>query len=374
MSSGISRRRTAKAQRRKKVLAERRGAARGSAGPSRTERMRRAASAPLHACLVQDGLFERGNGTLILARRRGAGTLSVSLFLLDVYCLGIKDAFFREAGLTDFEVLIESCGAEAPFADVEPSYARKLLRDLAAYARSIGMEPAEEYAASELLFGDIRADDCDVDFQFGFEGKPLYIPGPTDTPAQINRRIKQMEQHLGEDGFVFASPFDDFGDESFDDDFDDDVLDEDLDDDLDDEADDDWDAPGYDPDVAPDPAAWLALDEGERVYLVRAYHKRAGIRGPKASVHATIHAVVENQAALGDELPVRRTIERLMTEGLDRHEAIHAIGSVLIGRLFELAKDESADTEFSQAAYNAEIERLTAESWRASFEDDDEAP
>ena len=372
MSSRIARRRAAKAQRRKKVLAERRGAAHGSTRSSRAERTRRAASAPLHACLLQDGLFERGNGTLILARRSGVGTIATSLFLLDVYCLGIKDAFFREADAAEFEAMIEACGAETPFADVDPSYARKLLRDLAAYARSIGLEPVAEFAASELLFGDIRADDCNVDFQFGFEGKPLYIPGPTDTPAQIRRRIKQLEQHLGEDGFVFASPLDDFGDESFDDNFDDDVLDEDLDDDFDDEAVGDWDAPGYDPDVAPDPAAWLALDEGERVYLVRAYHKRAGFRGAKASVHAAIHAVVENQAALGDALPVRRTIERLITEGLDRHEAIHAVGSVLIGRLFDLAKDESADTEFSQAAYNAEIESLTAESWRASFQDDDE--
>jgi hypothetical protein len=31
---------------------------------------------------------------------------------------------------------------------------------------------------------------------------------------------------------------------------------------------------------------------------------------------------VENQAALGDEIPVRGTLERLMGEGLDRHAAI----------------------------------------------------
>ena len=73
----------------------------------------------------------------------------------------------------------------------------------------------------------------------------------------------------------------------------------------------------YDPQHAPDPEAWLALDEGERTELVLQYHRRARVRLPNARLHATIHVVVENQVALGDEIPVRRTLERLRAEGLD---------------------------------------------------------
>ncbi|MGY4511289.1 hypothetical protein [Bradyrhizobium sp. USDA 3650] len=47
-------------------------------------------------------------------------------------------------------------------------------------------------------------------------------------------------------------------------------------------------------------------------------------------MHAVIHAVVESQIA-DRELPVRAAAQRLMSEGLDRHEAIHAIRSVLVG-------------------------------------------
>ena len=39
-----------------------------------------------------------------------------------------------------------------------------------------------------------------------------------------------------------------------------------------------------------------------------------------------------------DELPVRRTAQRLMSEGLDRHDAIHAIGSVLAGNIHDLMR------------------------------------
>jgi len=112
----------------------------------------------------------------------------------------------------------------------------------------------------------------------------------------------------------------------------------------------------YHPHHAPDPEAWLALDEGERTELVLQYHRRARVRLPNARLHAAIHVVVENQVALGDEIPVRRTLERLRAEGLDRHDAVHAAGSVLAKRIYDLLK------KVSQAATRTSP---TGPSWRA---------
>jgi hypothetical protein len=56
----------------------------------------------------------------------------------------------------------------------------------------------------------------------------------------------------------------------------------------------------YDPLKAPDPEAWLALDEQARIELVRDYHRRARIRLPNATVHAVLHAIVETQIGQGD--------------------------------------------------------------------------
>src|ERR1700730_12617111 len=86
----------------------------------------------------------------------------------------------------------------------------------------------------------------------------------------------------------------------------------------------------YDPLKLPKPEEWQSMDEQERLELVEIFHRRARIQLPNAKVHAVIHVIVENQIALGDETPVRRTVQRLMSEGLDRHESIHAVGSVLL--------------------------------------------
>ena len=59
----------------------------------------------------------------------------------------------------------------------------------------------------------------------------------------------------------------------------------------------------YDPAVTPDPAEWLALDEGEQIALVADFHGRARIDLPEPNLHAVIHAVIEQQLA-GQLAPV----------------------------------------------------------------------
>ncbi len=98
----------------------------------------------------------------------------------------------------------------------------------------------------------------------------------------------------------------------------------------------------YDPHEHIDSEAWLALDESERTRLVERYHRRQRIRLPNEAIHALIHVIVENQVALGAEFPARAVLFRLMKEGLDRHEAIHAIGSVLSEEFFVAMSGQEA--------------------------------
>lgn len=123
----------------------------------------------------------------------------------------------------------------------------------------------------------------------------------------------------------------------------------------------------YDPNRAPDPERWLRTDEGQRIDIVGRYHKRAGIRLPSPRIHAAIHVMVENQVAMGDETPVAATLQRLMGEGVDRHEALHAIGSVLAVHLNEILKNSDDAPEDTNAVYYAKLKELTIERWRAEF-------
>jgi hypothetical protein len=128
----------------------------------------------------------------------------------------------------------------------------------------------------------------------------------------------------------------------------------------------------YDPLHPVDPEQWLALDEAERLDMILKYHRRTGVHLPNPQIHAQFHLIVETQIAMGDQIPVQATLGRLMAEGLDRHEAIHAIGYVLSGHIFDLLQGEIVDAD-PNPGYFAALEKLTAESWlNEAAEDDDE--
>jgi hypothetical protein len=119
----------------------------------------------------------------------------------------------------------------------------------------------------------------------------------------------------------------------------------------------------YDPNAAPDPKEWLALDEHERIRLAKNYHQAARIKLPDPKAHAIFHAAVENQIAEGFG-PSCRALERLQREGLSRHDAIHAIGSVVAQFAFDsLHTPDGKSAGDTQRELNAAIDALTAAAW-----------
>jgi hypothetical protein len=125
-------------------------------------------------------------------------------------------------------------------------------------------------------------------------------------------------------------------------------------------------SPSYDPESQPDAETWLSLDEQERIALAERYHRQARIDLPSVTAHAAVHAIVENQIALGVD-SVMRAVPRLMRQGLSRHDAIHAVASVLTRQLYEQANAKERDSAVVvQARYDAEVERLSAREWRAT--------
>ena len=105
--------------------------------------------------------------------------------------------------------------------------------------------------------------------------------------------------------------------------------------------------------------------------LVEDYHRRAKIDLPQAKLHAAIHAVVERQ--LAEQLPAAvNALQRLLAEGLERHDAIHAIGSVLGEHMRQLMIG-ALDAENPNASYFGALDQLSVSSWRREFGVDDHA-
>ena len=118
----------------------------------------------------------------------------------------------------------------------------------------------------------------------------------------------------------------------------------------------------YDPVRAPKPDEWLSLDEQERHLLVEQFHRKAKLKVPNLRLHAIFHVIVENQLAASDPPAVRVTLDRLMREGLSRHDAIHAIGSLAAEHVFDAMHPERSRGD-ANAVYVAKLQKLSAANW-----------
>lgn len=119
----------------------------------------------------------------------------------------------------------------------------------------------------------------------------------------------------------------------------------------------------YDANEEPNAARWLATDESLRTVAVESHHRELADHPdmPNPRLHALMHVIVENQLAIDAPAEVRPTLRRLLDAGLTRHEAIHAIGSVVAEALFKVMKERA---EFDRALATRSLARLRPDDWR----------
>ena len=120
----------------------------------------------------------------------------------------------------------------------------------------------------------------------------------------------------------------------------------------------------YNPFNQPIAEQWLASDEYERIELVRQYHVNIDdedLPEDKIEVHSLMHVIVENQLAEKVE-HVPQTMAKLLRQGLDRHDAVHAIAAILCEDIFDLMQGNIK--EFSMKKYRKKLDKITAKRWR----------
>jgi hypothetical protein len=143
----------------------------------------------------------------------------------------------------------------------------------------------------------------------------------------------------------------------------DDIYDEENLIDGDDDVDDD-EGTSYNPMEALDTEEWLALEEGERFDRVREHHlsRRSSHPVPEGfEAHVAAHVIAENQIAMNEPPETRRALERLIADGLDRHEAVHAIGFIVTQHVMEMLRSEARST---RASLSKSLDALDAQVWR----------
>jgi hypothetical protein len=164
-----------------------------------TIRLRQAAKWPVVQALAAVNLWKDGIGSLAIARQESEDGLVFAVFLVDTYCLGVKNAFWRAGTPGDFKELLDRMEETQTMHAITPACLVKIVHGAVAYAQSFGFSPHPDYRHAAKLLEGIDPATCPEEFTFGRDGKPFYIQGPNESFEQaeaIMRRIAAEGGHF----------------------------------------------------------------------------------------------------------------------------------------------------------------------------------
>ncbi len=184
-----------------------------------TLRFANAAEWPVIEALVAESINSEGIGQVCVARGMPGGGVACGIYLVDMMCLGVKGAFYRITSEFDYRDLVMNMSRSSRMDKVAPEYAVKLVLSSVIYARSFGFPPHADFRSARLLLAGIDPQACATEFEFGENGKPLYIRGPNESLARAHAIAHQVANAGGH--FVIPQKADmmlgddDFSDDDF---------------------------------------------------------------------------------------------------------------------------------------------------------------
>lgn len=175
---------------------------------------------PLGACYVNPDWQEAGLAHIFVTRRRPSGNVVMGCFLVDTFCLGVKDAFVGH-NISPGE--LDRYLAEASHLNLEEipyPEAHNIIYGAIEFAEEAGIEPHPGFGLAEYVLEEDTDDIPLIEYDFGREGRHHLICRPGGEEKKL---IPQLRERLGADfDFEYASFDYDDDDDFYEDDDDDD--------------------------------------------------------------------------------------------------------------------------------------------------------
>jgi hypothetical protein len=194
---------------------------------SRNQLIKQAVNWPVYECLIaKDWRNTRQITQVIVSRRAPNGYIGTAAFVVDLGCLGIKNALaagFANDSTYRMDYRNELMMSQ-PMVKCDLDLAAKVVEEAINYAASLGFKPHRDSIDARKFLAGANPQHCHETVPLGGEnGKPVYVTGPYDDPVRI---IRTLERSVGVGNFdvvvimgrgEFDDDFDDFDDDDFDD-------------------------------------------------------------------------------------------------------------------------------------------------------------
>lgn len=139
----------------------------------------RARTLPIGKCFVNNNWEKEGLAEVIITRNRPNGNFVVGVYLVDTYCLGVKDAFCHN----DFdpgrvEKLLDKIRVGREIREIPYIEAHNIIYGAIAFAEDAGIPPVKDFSLAKYVLEEDTDDIPLIEYEYGKDGKYFLVCGP----------------------------------------------------------------------------------------------------------------------------------------------------------------------------------------------------
>ncbi|MDP3643050.1 MAG: hypothetical protein Q8S54_07650 [Bacteroidota bacterium] len=161
-------------------------------------------SLPIYECLVNTNWQKDGIAHVIVARSHTNGNITVCFYLIDLYCLGVKDTQYL-FNISETKYQEKKEGMEhVDFEPIDYPLAHNIVFAGLEFAEEYGFKPHKDFTSITQFMLEEDSENIEmIDIECGKDGKPFFVSGPYDDQVKINQVMAQLERNAGPGKYDF---------------------------------------------------------------------------------------------------------------------------------------------------------------------------
>lgn len=186
------------------------GASQAKISPERYMR-ERVRNLPISKCYINPNWQEEGLAHIIVTRNRAGGHIVYASFLVDTFCLGVKDADYAiDFTSKDLEDVLQHFRSYHEFVEADYNQIHNIIYGAIEFAEEGGIQPVKKFNIASYALSEDTDEIPLLEFDYGKDGKHFLIIGEDGKERQY---LNTLIDKLGDD-FIYTDLYESSEEES----------------------------------------------------------------------------------------------------------------------------------------------------------------
>lgn len=170
----------------------------------------KARNLPIEVCYISKDIEEVGEGTVIVVRRHPNDKFTLATYLLDIFCLGVKDTFYRlRLDEFEYEEFFDKY-TSMEVKEITYNEAHNWIYGAIAFAEEAGIAPHKDFNVTQYMLEEDTEDIPLIEYNYGKDGKHFLV---AMSQLELSRYIPILKKNLGDNfDYVLQDDEDEYDD------------------------------------------------------------------------------------------------------------------------------------------------------------------